>query len=146
MERMLGQLRPSVLARCPRAPCAARARGAESSPSGSAALGVREEVLELGRSEGLAEAVSLPLLAAQGEQPLALRRALDALGGDGDAEGARERRDGAHDRLVGRVAVERAQQGAVDLQLVDRQAEQGGEARVLRSPTIACRTSSEAPP
>src|SRR2546421_365916 len=94
---------------------------------------------ERGESRGLerhAEETSLPLLAAQIEQALELCRALEPFGGDADADGMRQRGDGAHDRLVGEVRLDGAQEQPIDLQLVDRQLAQIGEARVAGAEVV----------
>jgi len=67
---------------------------------------------------------------------LELRRGLHALPGDRNAERRGERGDCAHDRRIGRLRVDPAQERAVDLQLVDRQAAQIGEARVAGAEVV----------
>jgi hypothetical protein len=74
--------------------------------------------------------VPLPEIAAERLHALELGFALDAFGGDRDAERAGHGGDRAHDRLVGGLGVDLAQERAVDLQLLDRQQAQVGEARV----------------
>src|SRR5688500_11963812 len=89
-----------------------------------AQLAPEDELLEARGVERRAAVVSLPFVAPEREQARKLGFAFDTLGRDRDAEGLREDRDRPHDRLVGGLGVDGAQERAVDLQLVDRQAAQ----------------------
>src|SRR5437868_5841346 len=65
---------------------------------------------------------------AEGER---LRRVLDTLGDDGDAEGLAEPDDRAHDRSARSIGTEPGDEARVDLELVDAE---GGHVRQRRAP------------
>ena len=97
---------------------------------------ITEQPLEARRVERRAVVMALPLLAAERAQPLELGGGLDALGRDREAEAVRHCRDRLHDLRVRGMRIELAQERAVDLQLVDRQAAQVSETRIAGAEVV----------
>src|SRR3954452_22589369 len=79
----------------------------------------RAQVLGGGR---VPDEVPLRVVAAEAREAVERGARLDALGSDTQAERARQLDGGAHDRVVGGVAVHHRDERAVDLDLVDWQA------------------------
>src|SRR6185295_4574615 len=103
-----------------------RAGKGQASGDGHAAPG-GEPGAQLGRRHGPAEVVALGDGAAERLQAVPDGLGLDALGDDLEAEVAAEVDRRAHDRRVVLAAVHADDEGAVDLDLVDRQAAQVGD-------------------
>jgi hypothetical protein len=73
------------------------------------------------RSAGSSEVIALPVIAAQGPQGVELGRALDALGDGGCPEGTGELNGPGHRGGALVIRVDRADEGQVDLDVVDRE-------------------------
>src|SRR4029079_16422694 len=95
-----------------------------------------EQRRELVRGYGRAEVVTLHLVARAFAQERLLLGRLDAFGDDRQAQGLTHRDDRLGNRAIFRVARDLADEGAVDLQRVDREALQMRERRVARAEIV----------
>src|SRR5439155_5353316 len=90
----------------------------------------RQQADDLGVGARLAEQEALAFVAAFGPEAAQLGFGLDALGGDDDAEAFAEADDGTDDRLRLAVGAEIADEGLIDLDLVEGEAAQIAEAGI----------------
>ena len=84
----------------------------------------------------LRDQVALRFLAALALQELELRRGLDALGDHAQAERVRQRDDRLRDRLVVPVLLEAVDEALVDLDALDRQPREVGQARIAGAEVV----------
>ena len=87
----------------------------------------RDHGVDLARVDRRAEVVALRQATAFGVEHRELLGALDALGDRVEAEAAAEAEERAQDRLRARIVLQRADEGAVELDLVEREAAQIAE-------------------
>src|SRR5690554_5660563 len=97
---------------------------------------IAKQAGDLGRSERWAEQKALAVAAPVTGQELELPLGLDAFSDRVEPEPLRDRQDGAADRLIVAARVELGDEGAVDLEHVDRKAAKVTQARISRSEIV----------
>src|SRR5581483_2438368 len=93
-------------------------------------------MLEGVRRERLAVEIALVFPAAERAQEVELLGPLDAFGDEAQAQAVRERRDGAHDGGVVRVPGKVADEGLVDLELLQAKALEVAQARIAGAEVV----------